>query len=82
MPWKAHGYWLPGHSRAAECADLPSLILDLAALRQDRVPSQAGYSGIVLSKMVEEWPLIVQSIKGLVEFLEEECVFDAQRLPS
>jgi hypothetical protein len=68
--------------RAAEYADLPSLILDLAALRQDRVPSQAGYSGIVLTKMVEEWPLIVQSVKGLVEFLEEECVFDAQRLPS
>ena len=68
--------------RASEYADLPSLVLDLAALRQDRVPSQAGYQGINYPKMVEEWPKIIQSIKGLVEFLEEESIFDAQRLPS
>lgn len=68
--------------RAGEYADLPSLVLDLAALRQDRVPSQAGYKGIDYPRMVEEWPIIIQSIKGLVEFLEEESVFDAQRLPS
>ena len=68
--------------RASEYADLPSLVLDLAALRQDRVPSQTGYQGIDYPKMVEEWPMIIQSIKGLVEFLEEESVFDSQRLPS
>jgi hypothetical protein len=68
--------------RASEYADLPSLVLDLAALLQDRVPSQAGYQGINYPRMVEEWPMIIQSIKGLVEFLEEECIFDAQRLPS
>lgn len=68
--------------RASEYADLPSLVLDLAALRQDRVPSQAGYQGIDYPRMVEEWPMIIQSVKGLVEFLEEERVFDAQRLPS
>lgn len=68
--------------RASEYADLPSLVLDLAALRQDRVPSQAGYQGIDYPRMVEEWPMIIQSVKGLIEFLEEERVFDAQRLPS
>lgn len=70
--------------RAGEYADLPSLVLDLAALRQDRVPSQAGYyhPGFNYPRMVEEWPIIIQSVKGLVEFLEEESVFDAQRLPS
>lgn len=68
--------------RAGEYADLPSLVLDLAALRQDRVPSQAGYQGIDYPRMVEEWPSIILSVKGLVEFLEEESIFDAQRLPS
>lgn len=68
--------------RAGEYADLPSLVLDLAALRQDRVPSQAGYRGIDYPKMVEDWPMIIQNIKGLIEFLAEESVFDAQRLPS
>lgn len=68
--------------RAREYADLPSLVLDLAALRQDRVPSQAGYHGIDFPRMVNEWPRIIASVKGLIEFLEEECVFDAQRLPS
>lgn len=68
--------------RAAEYADLPSLVLDLEALRQDRVPSQAGYKGIDYPGMVGDWPMIIQSVKGLVEFLEEESIFDAQRLPS
>lgn len=40
--------------RAAEYADLPSLVLDLVALRQDRIPSQAGYRGIDYTRMLNE----------------------------
>jgi hypothetical protein len=68
--------------RASEYADLPSLVLDVVALRQDRVPSQAGYQGIDYGRMLNEWDGVVNGIKGMVSFLEDECIFDDQRLPS
>jgi len=68
--------------RAAEYADLPSLVLDVVALRQDRIPSQAGYRGIDYTRMLNEWDTVVKGIKGIVSFLEDESIFDAQRLPS
>jgi hypothetical protein len=68
--------------RTIDYWDLPSLVLDIVALRQDRVPSQAGYKGIDYERMVTEWPEIIKSVKGMVELLEEESVFDEQRLPS
>jgi len=68
--------------RAAEYADLPGLVLDVVALRQDRIPSQAGYRGIDYPRMLSEWDSVVKGIKGMVSFLEDECIFDAQRLPS
>ena len=68
--------------RASEYADLPGLVLDVTALRQDRIPSQAGYRGINYTKMIDEWDKLVKGIEGMVRFLEEESIFDAQRLPS
>jgi hypothetical protein len=68
--------------RALDYADLPGLVLDVVALRQNRIPSQAGYRGINYSKMIEEWDTIVKSIEGMVRFLEDESIFDSQRLPS
>jgi hypothetical protein len=68
--------------RASEYADLPSLVLDVVALRQDRIPSQAGFRGIDYVRMLSEWEAVVKDIKGMVSFLEEETCFDAQRLPS
>jgi hypothetical protein len=68
--------------RAAEYADVPSLVLDVVALREKRVPSQAGYRRIDYAKMLSEWTTVVSAIKGMVSFLEEEGIFDAQRLPS
>jgi len=68
--------------RIDDYADVPGLVLDVVALRQNRVPSQAGYRGIDFNKMLVDWPEIVAGVKGLVSFLEEESIFDAQRLPS
>jgi Uncharacterized conserved protein len=68
--------------RAKEYADLPGLILDIVALRQGRPPSQAGYKGIDYPMMLEDWEIVEKSIRGMVSFLEDESVFDAQRLPS
>ncbi|HXP23771.1 MAG TPA: DUF262 domain-containing protein [Candidatus Sulfotelmatobacter sp.] len=68
--------------RATAYAELPGLVLDVVALRQDRIPSQAGYRGIDYGKMLKEWQAAVDGIRGMVSFLEEEAIFDAQRLPS
>jgi len=51
-------------------------------LRQDRIPSQAGYRGINYTRMIDEWDTVVKGIEGMVRFLEDETIFDAQRLPS
>jgi hypothetical protein len=58
--------------RASEYADLPSLVLDVAALRQDRIPGQAGYRGIDYPRMINEWKTMVSGIKWMVNFLEGE----------
>ncbi|MGH9892431.1 MAG: GmrSD restriction endonuclease domain-containing protein, partial [bacterium] len=68
--------------RASEYADLPGLVLDVVALRQDRIPSQAGYQGINYARMLSDWDTVGKGIKGMVRFLEEESIFDSQRLPS
>jgi len=68
--------------RVDDYADVPGLVLDMVALRQNRVPSQAGYRGIDFNKMIDEWAAVVSGIKGMVCFLEDESIFDAQRLPS
>jgi len=69
-------------TRAEDYADVSELVLDIVALRQDRVPSQSGYSGIDYKKMVGEWDAVVSDIKGLVSFLEDANILDSQRLPS
>lgn len=68
--------------QAAQYAEVASLALDVATLSQDKAPTQANYSQLDYQQMLEEWPAIIRGIGGLVEFLEEECVFDAKRLPS
>lgn len=68
--------------RASAYANLPDLVLDVVALRQNRIPSQVGYRGIDYSKMLNEWDMVVKGIRSMVNFLEEESIFDAQRLPS
>jgi hypothetical protein len=68
--------------RAADYADLPGLVLDVVALHQDRIPSQAGYRGIDYTRMLNEWDMVIKGIKGMVGFLEDESIFDAHRLPS
>jgi len=58
------------------------LILDVAALMQDRVPNQTGYQGLDLEKLVEEWEQLVAGVEWMVDFLTQESVFDSQRLPT
>lgn len=66
----------------ARYSDLSDLVLDVAALLQDRVPNQAGYLGIDWPRMIREWDLLVLGAERAVEFLEQEKVLDGDRLPS
>ena len=67
---------------AADYKAPENLVLDVAALMQGRTPSQSGYWGLSLEKLVEDWDLLIDSVKGMVGFLEGEGVFDNQRLPT
>lgn len=62
--------------------EISDLILDTAALAQDRNPNNAGYLALDLEQMVREWDSLVSGIKGMAQFLAEERVFDRSRLPT
>lgn len=68
--------------RAKQYSELPGLVLDVVALMQDRVPSQSGYKGIDYKRLLQEWDQVVAGVKWAVRLLEEESVFDEQRLPT
>jgi len=63
-------------------ADLQDVVLDVAALLQDRVPNQSGYSGVRWSDIIDRWESLVAGCRRAVEFLEQERVPDADRLPT
>ena len=56
--------------------------LDVAALHEDRSPTQASYLKLLPESFVGNWDQIVEGIGWTVRFLEEEQVFDALRLPT
>jgi hypothetical protein len=58
------------------------LVLDVAALRDDRAPTQASYFKLSLDRVVEEWAAIADGIKWAIDLLEEEQVYDGKRLPT
>jgi hypothetical protein len=58
------------------------IALQTAALRADRVPAQASFFQLDLSDIDAAWDEIANGIKWAVQVLEEECVFDDQRLPT
>ena len=68
--------------QVAEYETPEKLILDVAALMQDRVPNLSGYAGLNLEKVVSDWPQMVDNIDQMVRFLEAETVFDKHRLPT
>ena len=60
----------------------PEFALSVSALMQGRAPSETGYLGLDFRRMVEEWRLLVEGARQTVLFLQQERVFDAQRLPT
>jgi hypothetical protein len=62
--------------------DVEDLVLDIAALRDDRPPTQASYFKLDLDRVVDEWSAIAAGIKWAISLLEEESIYDGKRLPT
>jgi hypothetical protein len=59
------------------------LALYASALIQERAPTNANYmSKDFAAKMIENRDTVLRGVKRTAEFLEEERIFDAKRLPS
>lgn len=58
------------------------LILSVAALRDDRSPTQASYQKLSMDRLVQEWEPLTDGIDWALEFLASERIFDGQRLPT
>jgi hypothetical protein len=63
-------------------ASVEGLVLDIAALRQDRQPNNAGYGGLNYKLMADEWSTLGSGLKGMTGFLNDLHIYDQSRLPS
>lgn len=70
------------HPRISQYADLSDLILTASALFQDDLPNQRGAWEMDKRLMVEKWDLLETSLSQMAEFLNNEGVYDRQRLPT
>ena len=62
--------------------DTSSYVLSVAALLQDKLPNQRGFFRLDLKRMISEWEKIIAGAKELVSFLEEQRIYDYERLPT
>ena len=67
---------------ASHYADPSAWALAVAALRENRPPSGASYLNLNLPALMDSWNDISAGIAFAVECLQEERVFDGERLPS
>lgn len=72
---------VPALARYGEPADI---VLNVAALLQDRSPNRAGQFGVEWGSLLEDdgWGRIVAGAQSTVEFLAQHKVFDDARLPT
>lgn len=63
--------------------DPQGLVIYVAALLQDRAPTNSTYLSTGFAEgLVRDWERIVEGALRAVQFLEDERIFDHQRLPS
>ena len=68
--------------RLASYREAENLLLDVAALREDRTPSQASYHRLDLPNLSEQFEELTRGAAFAVEVLEAESIFDSDRLPT
>ncbi len=63
--------------------DPSELVLPVAALLQGRAPTLSNFIKLDFRRLREDWDSkVIPGARRLVEFLEEESVFDSDRLPT
>lgn len=67
---------------AERYVEVPDLVLRVAALREDRPPTESSFRRLNLQRLSEEWEAIEIGVYGAIGFLEEERIFDRERLPT
>lgn len=67
---------------AERYVEVPDLVLRVAALREDRSPTKASFMRLDMQQLSNDWELIVEGVKGAISFLDEERIFDRDRLPT
>jgi hypothetical protein len=63
-------------------ADPEDVVLAICALLQDRVPNETGFLGLDFSRVAAEWRTVITGAKRAGEFLRQERIVDADRLPT
>ncbi len=61
---------------------VPDLALRVAALRENRPPTESSFMRLSMQRLSDDWKTIEYGIAGAVRFLEEEKIFDSERLPT
>lgn len=68
--------------RLASYREATNLLLDVAALRENRTPSQASYHRLDLEQLSEGFDDIIKGVAFAIDVLEAESIFDSERLPT
>ncbi len=58
------------------------LVLRVAALREDHPPTESSFMRLNMRRLLDDWPEIERGIAGAVGFLNDEHIFDRDRLPT
>ena len=70
---------VPDAERYVEVSDL---VLRVAALREDRPPTESSFMRLDMQRLSNEWEFIERGVEGAISFLDEEHIFDRHRLPT
>ncbi len=62
--------------------DISDLILRVAALRENRPPTESSFMRLDMQRLSDEWEAIQQGVDGAIRFLREEHIYDRERLPT
>lgn len=62
--------------------NVEDFVLASAALSENKIPNQSAFFTLDLARMLKEWSDLAEGLRWAVTCLEQESVFDAQRLPT
>lgn len=70
------------HPSISRYSPLSDLVLTTSALLQGNFPNQVGAWKMSKQRMVEQWDVLERGLNCMAEFLNNEGIYDAQRLPT